>query len=450
MAKRGEAGRREKGVRSDCWVSVELTDSGGLDVKITSKVDSMYGESIRQLCLEELKAFKIKHAKVEVQDFGAVPFIMTARIEAAVKRAGIEVGNGYLLPMAEHCMYSTTRERFRRSRLYLPGNEPRFFLNAGIHKPDGIILDLEDAVAPSEKDAAQVLVRNALRQVNFYGAERMVRINQIPRGLEDLEYIVPNNVHVVLIPKCESAEQVKAVDEKIAELLSGGTPDSTKEGYPPLTPPPHSRGGIEPDSTRPPLSPPSEGVSSDLLRSGGVFLMPIIESGLGAIKAYEIATACEAVVALAIGLEDYTADIGVQRTLEGKESFWMRSQIVNAARAAKVQPIDTVFSDVNDMEGLRLSVLEAKALGFDGKGCIHPRQIAVVHEAFAPDPKEINKAVKIVKAYEEAQAKGLGVVALGSKMIDPPVVKRALRTVELAVGTGKLSPEWRKEVSVKV
>ena len=401
MIKRGEAGRREKGVRSDCWVSVELTDSGGIDVKLTSKVDSMYGESIRHLCLEELKALKIKHAKVEVQDFGAVPFIMTARIETAMKRAGVDVGSGYLLPMAEHCTYGTTRERFRRSRLYLPGNEPRFFLNAGIHKPDGIILDLEDAVAPTEKDAAQILVRNALRQVNFYGAERMVRINQIPRGLEDLEYIVPNNVHVILVPKCESADQLVQTDQKVKDILKA---HSTKQV---------------------------------------VYLMPIIESGLGAIKAYEIASACDSVVALAIGLEDYTADIGVQRTLEGKESFWMRSQIVNAARAAKVQPIDTVFSDVNDMEGLRLSVLEAKALGFDGKGCIHPRQIAVVHEAFAPDAKEIDRAVKIVKAYEEAESKGLGVVSLGSKMIDPPVVKRALRTVELAIGTGKLSPDWR-------
>jgi citrate lyase subunit beta/citryl-CoA lyase len=402
MVKRGEAGRREKGVRSDCWVSIELTDSGGIDVKLTSKVDSMYGESIRQLCLDELKAFKIKHAKVEIQDFGAVPFIMTARIETAVKRAGIEVGSGYLPPIAEHCTYGTARERFRRSRLYLPGNEPRFFLNAGIHKPDGIILDLEDAVAPAEKDAAQVLVRNALRQVNFYGAERMVRINQIPRGLEDLEYIVPNNVHVVLIPKCESADQVVQTDRKVKEILKA---HSVKQP---------------------------------------VYLMPIIESALGAIRAYEIASAADSVVALAVGLEDYTADIGVQRTLEGKESFWMRSQIVNAARAAKVQPIDTVFSDVNDMEGLRQSVLEAKALGFDGKGCIHPRQIAVVHEAFAPDAKEIDKAVKIVKAYEEAQTKGLGVVSLGSKMIDPPVVKRALRTVKLAEELGKLAPEWRK------
>ena len=402
MIRRGEAGRREKGVRSDCWVSVEIVDSGGIEVALTSKVMSMYGESIRQLCLEELKAFKIKHAKVEVQDFGAVPFVIMARLEAAVRRCGYDVGEGFLPPMEEHCAYATARERFRRSRLYLPGNEPRFFLNAGIHQPDGIILDLEDAVAPAEKDAAQVLVRNALRQVNFYGAERMVRINQIPRGLEDLEYVVPNNVHVILVPKCESADQVVQTDKKVREILKT-----------------HS------------IKQP-------------VFLMPIIESGLGAIKAYEIASACDSVVALAIGLEDYTADIGVQRTLEGKESFWMRSQIVNAARAAKVQPIDTVFSDVNDMEGLRQSVLEAKALGFDGKGCIHPRQIAVVHEAFAPDQKEIDRAVKIVKAYEEAESKGMGVIALGSKMIDPPVVKRAQRTVKLAEELGKLAGNWRK------
>ena len=144
MAGHGEAGRRDKGVRSDCWVSVKIADSGGVDVKLTSKVDSMYGESIRQLCQKAMATFKIKNARVEVQDFGAVPYVMIARIETAVKRAGSDVGNGFLPEMAEHCTYGTTRDRFRRSRLYLPGNEPRFFLNAGIHNPDGIILDLED------------------------------------------------------------------------------------------------------------------------------------------------------------------------------------------------------------------------------------------------------------------------------------------------------------------
>jgi citrate lyase subunit beta/citryl-CoA lyase len=304
--------------------------------------------------------------------------------------------------MKEFCIYGTTRDRFRRSRLYLPGNEARFFLNAGLHKPDGVILDLEDSVTPSEKDSAAVLVRNALRTVNFYGSERMVRINQGDLGLKDLEWIIPHNVHLVLIPKVERPEQVVAVDEEIQRLL---------KKYNIETP---------------------------------VYLMPIIESAMGGIEAYKIASASPNNVALALGLEDYTADIGTQRTLEGKESFWLRSVIVNAGRAAGLQPIDTVFSDVADMEGLKASVMEAKALGFDGKGCIHPRQIPVIHQAFAPEAKEIEKAQKIVLAFEKAEKEGLGVVSLGSKMIDPPVVKRALRTVNLAENLGMLKGDWRR------
>ena len=173
--------------------------------------------------------------------------------------------------------------------------------------------------------------------------------------------------------------------------------------------------------------------------------MPIIESALGVVNAYPIAAASRRNVALAIGLEDYTADIGTQRTNEGNESFYARSALVNAARAARIQPIDTVFSDVSDMEGLHASVLEAKALGFDGKGCIHPRQIAVINKAFAPDEKELDKAKKIVLAFEAAEQKGLGVVSLGSKMIDPPVVKRALKTIELALKSNMLHSDWRTE-----
>ena len=160
--------------------------------------------------------------------------------------------------------------------------------------------------------------------------------------------------------------------------------------------------------------------------------MPIIESALGTINAYKIATASSNVCALAIGLEDYTADIGVQRTSGGKESLFARSMIINAAKAASIQAVDSVYSDIGDMEGLRESVLEAKSLGFEGKGCIHPRQIPIVHEYFAPTPDEIERARKIVSAYEEAEKQGLGVVSLGSKMIDAPVVKRAQRTIQLA------------------
>jgi len=186
-------------------------------------------------------------------------------------------------------------------------------------------------------------------------------------------------------------------------------------------------------------------LKSEFAIAESIYLMPIIESALGVIKAYEIASASEKVCALAIGLEDYTADIGTQRTTEGRESIFARQMLVNAAKAAGIQAIDTVFSDVADMEGLRQSVIEAKSLGFEGKGCIHPRQIKVVHEAFAPTTEEIEKAKKIVIAFEEAEKKGLSVASLGSKMIDPPVVKRAIKTIDLAILNNLLDKNWRKQ-----
>lgn len=398
------AGRRGSDVRSDCWIELELKESGSIQIVLTSKVESLYGTSIRELIKSVLSFYNIDHAQITIEDFGALPFVIAARVEAAIKRLHPNEQREFLFPMKEHCLYETMRERLRRSRLYLPGNESKFFLNAGLHYPDGIILDLEDSVSPSVKDEARILVRNALREINFYGAERMVRINQLPLGYEDLEAIIPHSVHVVLIPKCESAQQVIDVNKKI---------DSIKKQH---------------------------NIDNE------IFLMPIIESALGAIKSFEIASSAKNIIALAIGLEDYTADIGTQRTLEGRESFWMRSQIVNAARATGVQPTDTVFSDVNDMEGLRLSVLEAKSLGFDGKGCIHPRQIQVIHDAFAPDEKEIDRAIKIVLAFDKAEAQGLGVVSLGSKMIDPPVVKRALHTIDLAIKSKRLKNNWKEEM----
>jgi citrate lyase subunit beta/citryl-CoA lyase len=274
------------------------------------------------------------------------------------------------------------------------------FLNAGLHSPDGVILDLEDSVAPERKDEARILVRNALRVVNFYGAERMIRINQGERGLDDLEMLIPHNVHLVLIPKCEDAETVRKVDNRIREIKA-------REG-----------------------------------QNEMVFLMPIIESAAGVEHAMEIATAAKSVVAMAIGLEDYTADLGVQRTKEGKESLYARNRLVVASKAAGIQPIDSVFSDVGDMEGLLNNVLSAKAMGFEGMGCIHPRQIAVIREGFSPSPQELEKAKKIVIAYRDALEKGLGVVALGTKMIDPPVVARAEKTITLAVRLGLLPENW--------
>lgn len=400
---KSSAGKRGDNIRSDCYIEIQLKQSGGIKLDLKSKVDVMYGESIRKLIFEMCDFFNLKNAKIVCEDYGALPFVIAARFELAVKRLFPDTKKEFLLPIFKQNNYSTSKDRLRRTRLYLPGNEPKFFINAGLHSPDGIILDLEDSVAPTEKDAAQLLVRNALRSVDFYGAERMVRINQLPKGLNDLQFIVPHNVHVILIPKCESAEQVLAVEKEVEKL--------------------RKKFNIKNE----------------------IYFMPIIESALGVIKSYEIASASNNNCALAIGLEDYTADIGTQRTNEGRESIFARQMLVNAARAAGIQPIDTVFSDVADMEGLKQSVLEAKALGFEGKGCIHPRQIPVVHQAFAPTAEEIEKAKKIVLAFEEAEKKGLGVVALGSKMIDPPVVKRAQKTIDLAILNNLLDKNWRKQ-----
>jgi len=448
--KKSFAGKRGDNIRSDCYFELEFQPeadqpkaekkSGGIKLDIKSKVQSMYGESIKEMILDMCKFFGLKDAKILLEDSGALPFTLAARFELAVKRLAhpltpsqregefessrlfksLKLDKEYLLPFNKKNLYSTKKDHLKRSRLYLPGNEPKFFVNAGLHNPDGIILDLEDSVAPTEKDAAQLLVRNALRSVDFYGGERMVRINQLPKGLDDLKFIVPHNVHVILIPKCESAQQVKDVEKEVERLKK--SPSST------LSLP--VRRSYNEDGREGALK--SSPLRGEL--KGGPYFMPIIESALGVIKAYEIASASKNICALTIGLEDYTADIGTQRTNEGKESFLARQMIVNAAKAAGIQAIDSVFSDVSDMEALRKSVIEAKSLGFEGKGCIHPRQIPVVHKAFAPTAEEIEKAKKIVLAFEEAEKKGLGVVSLGSKMIDPPVVKRALRILSLVNG----------------
>jgi citrate lyase subunit beta / citryl-CoA lyase len=396
------AGNKGDKVRSDCFISLELTTSGGIKLSLKSKVKSLYGDSIVALCTDILNFFEVAHAGITIEDKGALPFVIAARLEAAIKQV-ISTEKEYLPAMLTENQYSTAKDQHRFSRLYLPGNTPSLMINAGIHKPNAVILDLEDAVAVDKKGEARFLVRNALRALDFMGVERMVRINQLPPGLNDLDYIIPHNINVVLVPKCESAHQLHEVNNRILAI-----------------------------QTR-------------LNINTSVWLMPIIESALGVMNAFEIAKAAKNVVAVAIGLEDYTADLGVNRTPEGTESLFARSMVVNACKAAGIQPIDSVFSDVGDMEALKLNVLQSKALGFEGMGCIHPRQINVIHENFAPNELEIDKAKKILYAFDLATQKGLGVVSLGTKMIDAPVVKRAQRTIDLAVSMGKLNKNWKED-----
>jgi len=403
FAKSGNSGPK---VRSDCEMSLELREEGGIIIELKSKVGVLYGESIRRQSIEILNYYQIRDAFLAIDDSGALPFVISARLESAIKKL-ISTKLDYLPEMPEENKYSTLPDRFRFTRLYLPGNTPGLMINAGLHSADGIILDLEDSVAPGRKDEARILVRNALRQLDLNGAERMVRINQGDRGIKDLEAVIPQNVNLVLIPKCEDAGTVRNIEEKISGIRAGA--------------------GLE----------------------NPVYLMPIIETALGVEMAFEIARSASSVVAMAVGLEDLTADMGVARTREGGETLYARTRIVNAAKAAGIQPIDSVFSDVGDMEGLLQNVLSSRALGFEGMGCIHPRQIPVIRKGFLPGAEEIEKAGKIVMASDDALSRGLGVVSLGSKMIDPPVVARARKIISLAVKLGLLTGNWMDEMSAE-
>ncbi len=398
--RRGEAGRAGADVRSDLHATFEECTSSGIEVDLCSRVELYYGDSIRQQVRDVLRALAVQHARVSVVDEGALPFVIAARVETAVLRAGLGQGRS-ALPDARPLPAPSVRDRLRRSRLYLPGNEPKYFINAGLHGPDAIILDLEDSVHVAEKDAARLLVRNALRAVDFGGAERMVRINQLPLGLADLEEIVPQSPDLILIPKVEMPEQISDVV---------GAIESIAARY---------------QCTRP------------------IWLMPILESALGIENAFAIAKAAPCVAALTIGLEDYTADLGVAKTSGGAESLYARMRVVNAAKAAGVQAIDSVYGDMADSEGLLRWGETARAMGFEGMGCLHPIQIETIHRAFAPTASELEKALQIVAAYEEAQASGLGVVSLGSKMIDAPVVQRARKLVARAkqMGVSAANPD---------
>ncbi len=388
-----EAGRSGPEVRSDVRVRIEARERGTIEINLHSRVEPYYGDSIRRQAESVLEELGIRHADVQMEDEGALPFVISARIEAAARRAGLGEGTR-VLPDRVSLPPASLRDRIRRSRLYVPGSEPKYFINAALHGADGVILDLEDSVHPSEKDTARLLVRNALRAVDFLDCERMVRINQLPLGLEDLDEVVPESPDLILIPKTETPDQLMAVEKRMAEV---------KSAY-----------GI----TR------------------ATWLMPILESALGIENAFVIAKASDKTVAITIGLEDYTADLGVVKTRDGTESLFARQRVVNAAHAAGVQAIDSVFGDLGDLEGLRAWAANSRALGFEGMGCVHPLHIPVIHEAFAPTSVEIERARKIVAAYDDAQARGLAVVSLGSKMIDLPVVQRALKLMARAQAMG--------------
>jgi len=283
--------------------------------------------------------------------------------------------------------------KLRRSMLFVPGNAPSMLRDAHIYGPDSVMFDLEDAVSPREKDAARHLVFRALRDYDYAGVERIVRINGLdtPHGLEDIAAVVAGGVDAVRLPKTDGPHDIIAVERAVeaAEKRFG----------------------------RP---------------AGSVKLVAAIESARGILAVREIATASARLVAIAIGAEDFVTDLHTTRSPEGIELLAARSMIVLAARAAGIMAIDTVFTGVDDPEGFLREVRLAKQLGFDGKSVIHPSQIALAHSVYTPTAAEIAKAHRVMAAAAEAEAKGSGVISLDGKMIDKPIVERAVRVLALA------------------
>lgn len=284
--------------------------------------------------------------------------------------------------------------------LFLPGNTPNMLINGGFLGADAVILDLEDAVAPSEKDAARVLVRNTIKYMDFRGCQIIVRINAIDSDFwqRDLDEILPQKPDLILLPKSGSAQDILTADAYITGL-------EEKLGF----------------------------------ERNTVGLMPLIETALGVENAFAIASASERVEALFLGAEDLTADLRCKRTKEGREIEYARTRLVTAARAANVDVYDTPFTDVNDDEGIQVDAALAKALGFTGKASISPRHVEVINRVFSPTQKEIDYAYEVMDAIRLAKEQGRGAIALRGKMIDAPIVARAEQTIAAAreMGLGR-------------
>jgi citrate lyase subunit beta/citryl-CoA lyase len=290
-------------------------------------------------------------------------------------------------------------KQLRRTMLYVPGNNPGMIKDAGIYNADCIMFDLEDSVPVTEKDSARFLVYEMLQTIDYPRKELIVRVNALDTrmGIDDLEAMVRTGKVAIRLPKTECAQDVIFCEQQIERI--------------------ENENGIPVGSTR---------------------MMAALESARGVLNAKEIALASKRLIGIAIGAEDYVTDLKTNRSLEGIELLFGRSMVLLAARAAGIDAIDTVYSDVNNEEGFRKEVSLIKQLGFDGKSVINPRQIKPVHEIYTPSEKEIEKSLAIMDAIEEAHRKGSGVIALNGKMIDKPIVARAQHVLDLAQTVGAL------------
>lgn len=365
--------------RSDLQVTV--SDAGTASLDIVSSVNAMYGDSIRSQVQSIIDQLGGPTLSVVVRDFGALPYVITARVESALSQhLGIPLPN-----LAFHEAKPPVKSRLRRTRLYLPGNTPKFFPNADLYQPDCLILDLEDSVPQERKAEARALVRRTLHTFSGH-CEQIARINSGDVGLEDIRALASVSPDVFLLPKVESATQIIEIEQLLGDLGSQA------------------------------------------------LLFPLIETALGVENAFEIARSSPRIVAISMGIEDYLADISAERTYSQKESDWAQGRLINAARAAKVVPLASVFPGVDNELELARYVQTAKSIGYEGVGCIHPRQIPIVHDAFAPTEEQYAALLAIVEGYELALSQGKGAVSINGRMVDEPVYQRAKTNLSYRVG----------------
>lgn len=287
-------------------------------------------------------------------------------------------------------------QKLRRTMLFMPGNNPGMLQDAAILGADSIILDLEDAVSLTEKDSARILVREAIKNIDYSQVEVVVRVNPLDTefGAVDVDVIARVKPDTLLIPKANE-DEIKQVDKMLDAI-------ELEEGY----------------------------------LAGSIKIITLVETALGLENVSNIIKASQRVVGVLLGGEDLTSDLGIKRTKDGEEIFYARNRIATACKALKVDSIDTPFTDTNDYEGLKLDTAKARSLGLTGKAAINPRQIDVIHSVFAPTEAELNHALRILAAMKEAEKEGKGVFSLDGKMIDAPVINRATTTVSLGQRLG--------------
>jgi citrate lyase subunit beta/citryl-CoA lyase len=384
--------------KGDCLITV--APSASLKIEIKAGNARLVERGIRAVIEATVGAMGITAAKVTVMDRGALDYVLSARMETALQKAFPEIASPIQRTVAAR---ATVRDRLRRSRLYAPGNNPRLLAGIDLHDADCILLDLEDSVPLQEKSAARILVKHLLITLDL--PEAWVRINPLSSyGDDDLDGVMLGRPHGICLPKAESAADVEALSQALSE-------QERELGIP----------------------------------AGSAYIMPIIETAKGILHAEEICSADERVVMVSFGAEDFTRDMGAKRTHDSL--LFARSMIVAAAKSARIQASDTVYADIADEAGLITETKLARDLGFDGKGAVNPRQIEPIHRVFSPSEEEIEEAMKVIAAAEEAEKKGMGAVALGGKMIDRPVLERARRTLKLA--DNQLSDDLRVEKEVE-